>query len=114
AQIPPITVIATARATAHHGGITSATMPSRTTGAGRGTGGSALGAERHRRGDLGEEVVALVVDDDEGGEVLDLDAPDRFHAQLGVLQDLDLADAVLGQPGGRAADGAEVEAAVGP
>ena len=44
----------------------------------------------------GEEVVALVVDDDEGGEVLDLDPPDRLHAELGVLEHLDLADAVLG------------------
>ena len=48
---------------------------------------------------VGEEVVALVVDDDERREVLDLDPPDRLHAQLGVLQDLDLADAVLRQPG---------------
>ena len=62
--------------------------------------------------DLGEEVVALVVDDDEGREVLDLDPPDRLHAELGVLQHLDLGDAVLGQPGRRAADRAQVEAAV--
>ena len=48
---------------------------------------------------LGEEVVALVVDDDEGGEVLDVDLPDGLHAELGVLEDLDLLDAVLGQPG---------------
>jgi hypothetical protein len=32
---------------------------------------------------LGEEVVALVVDHDEGREVLDLDLPDRLHAELG-------------------------------
>ena len=31
------------------------------------------------------EVVALVVDHDEGGEVLDLDAPDRLHAEFLVL-----------------------------
>src|SRR4029450_408651 len=72
------------------------------------------GPDVDRPADLVEEVVALVVDHHEGGEVLDLDAPDRLHAQLGVLQDLDLADAVLGQAGGRPADGAEVEAAVGP
>ena len=59
-----------------------------------------------------EEVVALVVDDDERGEVLDLDLPDRLHAELGVLEHLDLGDAVLGQPRRRAADRAEVEAAV--
>ena len=61
---------------------------------------------------LAEEVVALVVDDDEGGEVDDLDLPDRLHAELGVLEHLDLGDAVLGQPRRRAADRAEVEAAV--
>ena len=70
----------------------------------------------HRHGDgargVGEEVVALVVDDDEGREVLDLDLPDRLHAELGVLQHLDGLDAVLREPGGRAADRAEVEAAV--
>src|SRR6476620_3087062 len=53
---------------------------------------------------LAEEVVALVVGDDEGREVLDLDAPDRFHAELRVLQHLDLPDAVLGQDRRRAAD----------
>ena len=60
----------------------------------------------------GEEVVALVVDDDERGEVLDLDLPDRLHAELGVLEHLDVLDAVLGEPRRRAADRAEVEAAV--
>jgi hypothetical protein len=39
---------------------------------------------------LGEEVLALAVHDDEGGEVLDVDLPDGLHAQLGVLQNLDL------------------------
>ena len=29
--------------------------------------------------ELLEEVVALVIDDDEGREILDLDAPDRLH-----------------------------------
>ena len=42
---------------------------------------------------LGEEVVALVVDDDEGRKVLDLDLPDRLHPQLGELEDLDVLDA---------------------
>src|SRR3954447_5572629 len=65
-----------------------------------------------RAGRLREEVVALVVDDDEGREVLDLDAPDRFHAEPGVPQDLDVADAVRGQPGRGTTDAAEVEAAV--
>src|SRR6185369_12532023 len=44
-----------------------------------------------------EEVIALVVDDDEGREVLDLDLPDRLHAELGIFHHLDLLDAVLGE-----------------
>src|ERR1041384_7480698 len=59
-----------------------------------------------------EEVVALVVDDDEGREVLDLDAPDRLHAELGIFDHLDLFDAVLGEVRRRPADRGEVEAAV--
>src|SRR3981081_3664446 len=59
-----------------------------------------------------EKIVALVVGDDEGREVLDLDAPDRFHAELGILQHLDLPDAVLGQDGGRPPDRTEIEALV--
>ena len=72
----------------------------------------ATGMRRLRR-DLLEEVVALVVDDDEGREVDDLDLPHRLHAELGVLEHLDLADVVEGEAGGRAADRAEVEPAVG-
>src|SRR6476469_2090595 len=45
-------------------------------------------ADRHRGGDLLEEVVALVVDDHEGREVDDLDAPNGLHAQFGVFEDL--------------------------
>ena len=47
------------------------------------------------------------------GKSCDLDLPDRLHAQLGVLEDLDALDAVLGEAGGRSTDRAEVEAAVG-
>ena len=35
--------------------------------------------------DLGEEIVALVVHEDERGEVFDLDLPDGFHPELRVL-----------------------------
>ena len=42
-----------------------------------------------------EEVVALVIDEDEGGEVLDLNLPDGFHAELGILHALDALDATL-------------------
>src|SRR6202044_3599295 len=54
---------------------------------------------QHRPGRVLEEVVALVVDDEERGEVTHLDLPHRLHAQLGVLQDFHVGDAVLGQPG---------------
>src|SRR5262245_43189949 len=48
-----------------------------------------------------EEIIALVVDDDEGRKILHLDAPDRLHAELRVLEHLDLLDAALGQVRGR-------------
>src|SRR5690606_41217 len=51
---------------------------------------------RDRTTRVGEEVVALLVDHDEGGEVLDLDLPDRLHAEFGVLQHLLALDAVQG------------------
>src|ERR1700709_2778099 len=51
-----------------------------------------------------EKIIALVVDDDEGREILDLDAPDCFHAEFGIFDDLDLLDAVLGGFGRRSAD----------
>ncbi len=59
-----------------------------------------------------EKIIALVVDDDEGGEVLDVDAPDRFHAEILEVDAFDLLDAVLGQARAGAADRAQVEAAV--
>src|ERR1700704_6906522 len=59
-----------------------------------------------------EEIIALVVDDDEGREILDLDAPDRFHAEFGIFHDLDLLDAVLGEVCRSPSDRAEIEAAV--
>src|SRR5262245_45423121 len=73
---------------------------------------ASLNGKRLAEVQLLEEVVALVVDDDEGGEILHLDAPDRLHAELGIFLDLDLLDAVLGEVGGGAADGREVEAAM--
>src|SRR5258708_10155382 len=59
-----------------------------------------------------EEIIALVVDDDESREILDLDAPDRFHAEFGIFHHLDLLDAVLGEIGRRTADRAQIKAAV--
>src|SRR5260370_34647387 len=45
----------------------------------------------------GEEIIPLVVDDDERGEVAHLDLPDRLHPRFWVLQHVDLGDAVLRQ-----------------
>ena len=55
-------------------------------------------------GNLLEEVVALVVDEDEGGEVLYLNLVDGLHTQFGIFEELDALDAVLGKDGGGAAD----------
>src|SRR6185503_18827500 len=75
-------------------------------------GSGSLHREVDRAGHVGEEVVPLVVDHDEGGEVPHLDLPDRLHAELLVLEHLDLGDAVLGEHRGRAADRPEVEAPI--
>lgn len=61
---------------------------------------------------LGEEVVALVIDKDERGEVLDFNLPDSLHAELRIFEKLDFLDAVLGEDGCGTADRAEIEAAV--
>ena len=73
------------------------------------------GRQRASDGPLCEEVVALVVDDDEGGEVLDLDLPDRLHAQLGVLEHLDLGGAASAPPvrGGASGGGARAAPSAG-
>src|SRR3984957_11707978 len=65
-----------------------------------------------RAGRLPEEIVALVVHDDESGEVPDLDLPHRLHTEFGVFKHVNPGNAVLREPGGGAADRAEVEAAV--
>ena len=62
--------------------------------------------------DLCEEIVALVVHQNEGGEVLHLNLPDGFHAQFRVFQQFHLPDVILGQDGGGTADGTQVKAAV--
>src|ERR1700689_734730 len=66
----------------------------------------------HASSELGEKVVALVVDDDEGGKIYHLDSPHRFHAELGVFHHLDPLDAILREARRRAADRAEIEAAM--
>ena len=42
-----------------------------------------------------EEVVALVIHQDKGGEILDGYLPDGLHTQLGILHTLDALDAAL-------------------
>lgn len=62
--------------------------------------------------DLGEEIVALVINEDECGEILNLNLPDSLHAQLGILEKFNLLDAVLGKDSGGAADRSQIESAV--
>ena len=56
--------------------------------------------------------MAFVVDEDERREVDDFDLPHGFHAEFGIIDDLDLADVLLREDGGGPADRPEVEAAV--
>ena len=62
--------------------------------------------------DVGEEVVAFVVDDDDGGEVDDVDFANGFHAEFFEVDEFDGGNIFFGEEGGGSADGAEVEAAV--
>ena len=54
--------------------------------------------------DFREEIVALVIYQNEGGEIFHFNFPDGFHAQFRVFQQFHFFDVVLGQNGGRAAD----------
>ena len=65
-----------------------------------------LAGDRDRL-ELLEEVVALVVDQDEGREVFDADLVDGFHAEFRILDAFDALDAVTREHGSDAADGAE-------
>jgi len=42
-----------------------------------------------------EKIVAFIINHDEGWEVLDLNPPNRFHAEFRVVEQLDFPDAVL-------------------
>src|SRR5437762_14014000 len=59
-----------------------------------------------------KEIVSFAVDDNKGRKIDDLDAPDRFHSEFRVFDDFDLANAILSQACGRAADRAEIKAAM--
>ena len=56
-----------------------------------------------------EEVVALVINEDEGGEVLDLNLPDSLHSEFGIFHALDALDARLRQYGSHTTSGTQVE-----
>ena len=62
--------------------------------------------------DFSEEIIALVIYQNKGGEVFHFNFPDSFHAQFRVFQQFHFLDVVLGQDGGGAADGAQVKTAV--
>ena len=62
--------------------------------------------------ELLEEVIALVVHEDEGREVLNSDLPDGLHTQLGICHALNRGDALLRENGCDTADGTEIEATV--
>src|ERR1700761_1134813 len=71
-----------------------------------------VAADRQQRaGCLCEEIVAFVVDDDETGEVPPMVLPHRLYSKFWLSQQVTLGNAVLREPGGGAADRAEVEAA---
>ena len=59
-----------------------------------------------------EEVVTLVIDEDEGREVLHVNLPDSLHAELGIFHTFDTLDARLRQDCSHTADTSEIEAAI--
>ena len=59
-----------------------------------------------------KEVVALIVNEDECREILNVDLPDCLHTELWVLYTLDALDVVLSEDRCRATDRTEVESAI--
>ncbi len=68
--------------------------------------------KRAPRLDLLEEIIALVVYKDKGGEILNFDLPYSFHAKLGIFEQLDIPDGVLGKNCSGTPDGAEIESSM--
>ena len=62
--------------------------------------------------EFGVKILALVVHHNKGWKILHFDPPDSFHAQLWILQYLDLLDAMLCQTCRWSANRAQVEAPV--
>ena len=69
-------------------------------------------ARRVPRFKLGEEIVALIVYEDEGGEVFYPDFPHSLHANLWEFHTLDALDRVQREHGSRAADTSQIETAM--
>ena len=61
-----------------------------------------------------ENFPAFIIHDDECRKVLDIYLAYRFHAEFRKIDHLHALDALLGQNGGRSANGAEVETAMFP
>ena len=61
---------------------------------------------------LGEEIVALIVYENEGGEVLNPNFPHSFHANLGELYTFDALDRIQRKYGSRSADASQIETAM--
>ncbi len=61
----------------------------------------AVGAPRLQ---LLEEVITLVINEDECGEVFNSNLPDSLHAELGILYALDALDRALRENGSYATD----------
>ena len=76
--------------------------------------GLGVGARRVRAEQqlVGEEVIAFVIHEDEGGEDLHGDFPDGFHAELFVFEYLETDDVVLSKKRRRATCRGEIETAV--
>ena len=68
--------------------------------------------KRTARLDLLEEVVALVINEDEGREVFYFNLPYGLHAEFGILNALNALDVVLSEDCGWSTNGAQIKAAM--
>ena len=62
--------------------------------------------------ELLEEVVALIIDKDEGGEVFNSNLPDSLHTQFGIFNTLNALDAALRENGSYTTNSAAVATTV--
>ena len=52
--------------------------------------------------DLREEIIPIIIDENEGGEIFYFDFPDCIHAEFGEVDDFLAFDVFLGEQGGGA------------